>query len=204
MVLIRICLIIVALSFITGSLSIAFLYESQTLWYKIGTDKIVLRAGQLVGLLAAALISLQIVLGGRGKFLEKLFSVAALMRFHRGNGVLIGICVVLHVLMVLIPEGISNLPMGFKHWPEMIGALLLWLILSMVISSRYREALKLDYKKWRKIHKLLAYLAPLLLILHVYFVSDSFQHTVPRIALFSSFGLLVLWILFRKILMGKQ
>lgn len=202
--LVRILLIFVALLFITGSLSIAYIYESQTLWYKIGTDRIVLRAGQLAGLLAAALICVQIVLGVRGKFLEKFFSVASLMSFHRGNGVLIGICVVLHVLMVLIPEGISNLPMGLKHWPEMVGGLLLWLILAMVISSRYRDVLKLDYKKWRKIHKLLAYLVPLLLAIHIYFVSDSFQQTVPRVLLFLCFGLLGFWIVIVKFFKGPK
>ena len=198
LVFIKLLLIVSALLFIAGSVSVAFVYESQTLWYKFGNDKIILWAGHVAGLLGAALIILQIMLGARGKFLEKYFAVAALMRLHRGNGIVIGCCVVLHVFLVLLPEGIANLPIGFKHWPEMVGSLLLWLILAMVIASHFRERLQLDYRRWRTVHKIMAYVAPILLFVHVYFVSDSFQQLTPRVALITTFSLLLLWILWNK------
>lgn len=155
--------------------------------------------GQVSGLLAAALMVLQIILGLRTKLLENYFGLATLMRCHRMNGVVIGVCVLLHAILILVPEGMTNLPIGRKYWPEMIGLLLLWVVLSMVISSHFREKLKLDYKLWRRIHRPLAYIAALLLVVHVYFVSDSFQQTVPRAALLFSFLLLFILVVWHKI-----
>jgi predicted ferric reductase len=175
-----------------GALSIPFVYESQTLWYQRGIEKIMLRGGQMAGLLAATLLFVQILLAARGKLLKKLFGVADLMQWHRANGIIISLLAVSHVILVLAPDGLTNLPIGKKYWPEMVGSLLLWIILSMAISSQFREKLGLDYKRWRAIHKMLGYLIILLIVVHVLFVSDSFEHAVPRAALFTTLlGVLV-------------
>ena len=39
-----------------GALAVPFYYETQTLWYKVGTDKVILRSGQLAGLFALVLL----------------------------------------------------------------------------------------------------------------------------------------------------
>lgn len=199
MSLIRFVIIAVVILFLSAAVSIAFVYESQTLWYKIGTDKVLLRAGQIAGLLGAVLLIFQVMLGGRGKLLEQAFGVASVVRYHRINGILIGICLIVHVLLVLVPEGIANLPIGLKYWPELVGALLFWVVFSMVISSQFREKFGLDYKRWRGIHRLLGYSVPVLLGVHVYFVSDSFGQTLPRNALFITLGGLYSWVLYHKI-----
>ncbi len=168
---------------IAGALTIPFVYESQTLWYKVGADKTFLRAGQLIGLLALAALIVQILLGTRGAFLEETFGVQMLMVWHRTNGVLLCSLAALHIILVLVPEGISNLPIGTKHWPEMIGGILLLIICSQAISSLYRQQLGFIYKKWRAIHRALGYLALCLAAVHVLFVADSFAQGIPRIAL---------------------
>ena len=183
---------------IGGALSIPFVYESQTLWYKIGIDKTMLRGGQLVGLLTAVLLFVQILLAARGKFLKEVFGIATLMRWHRGNGIIVSLLAITHVTLILVPEGLSNLPIGVKYWPEMVGSLLFWIILSMVISSQFREKLGLDYKNWRVVHKLLGYLVIIFLAVHVLFVSDSFEQTVPRVALITTFIGVVLAVILSK------
>ena len=184
---------------IGGALSISFVYESQTLWYKVGLDKTLLRAGQLAGLLAAVLLFVQVLLAARGKFLKKVFGVANLMRWHRANGITVSLLAISHVMLVLVPEGVTNLPIGIKFWPEMVGSLLLWIILSMLISSQFREKLRLDYKRWKALHKLLGYLVIILITVHVLFVCDSFEHAVPRTALLTTFiGVVVSVILSKK------
>ncbi|MBU1568575.1 MAG: ferric reductase-like transmembrane domain-containing protein [Proteobacteria bacterium] len=187
-----------------GALSIPFVYESQTLWYQLGIKKIMLRGGQMAGLLAATLLFVQILLAARGKLLKKLFGVAALMRWHRTNGIIVSLLAVIHVMLVLAPEGVANLPISKKYWPEMVGIALLWIILSMAISSRFREKLGLDYKKWRIIHKMLGYLVVLLIAVHVLFVSDSFEHAIPRAALFTSFLGVLLSVVLNKIASGSS
>ena len=113
------------------ALTIPFIYESQTLWYKVGIDRTLLRGGQLAGLLATVLLFVQILLGARSKFLQRLFGIAKLMQWHRINGISVALLALSHVLLVLIPEGLTNLPIGKKHWPEMVGSLLLLLLLFM-------------------------------------------------------------------------
>jgi predicted ferric reductase len=180
--------------FLGGALTVPFFYETQTLWYKTGIDKVVLRAGQLAGLFALVLLVLQILLSLRGKFLEDLFGGANLMRRHRTNGVLIAGAAISHVLLVLAPEGIGNLPIGKKYWPEMTGGGLFLLILITVLSSHFRSALNLDYMVWKKVHKPLGYLHLILLLIHVLFVSESFRQGMPRgilLTIFSGLALLV-------------
>lgn len=178
------------LSFLTvvvgGALSIPFVYESQTLWYKIGIDKTLLRAGKIAGLLAAVLLFVQVLLGVRGKTLEELFGVAALVLWHRINGVLVLFLALSHVTLVLVPEGIVNLPIGLKFWPEMVGAGILLIIFSMVVSSQFRQQLGFNYIRWRLVHRFLGYSAFTLIGVHIFFVSESFEYIVPGAALISA------------------
>jgi predicted ferric reductase len=187
-------LVLLAVIF-TGALSIPFVYESQTLWYKAGYDKSLLRGGQLVGLLAALSIFIQILLGVRGKYLEELFGMTALMRLHRINGLTLALLAILHIVLVQVPEGIANLPIGVRFWPEMVGMLLFSLILTIVISSQFRLQIGLGYQRWRLIHRMLAYLVPFLLTVHVLFVSDSFEHGIPQTGLFAMLIAVAVWIL---------
>ena len=134
-------------------------------------------------LLAAILLFIQILLGARGGTLEELFGVAALVKWHKVNGGLVLVLALCHVTLVLIPEGIVNLPIGLKFWPEMIGAALLLILFSLVVSSHLRQQLKFVYTRWRTFHRLLGYSALALIGMHIYFVSESFEQVVPRMAL---------------------
>lgn len=164
-----------------GALSIPFVYESQTLWYKTGYDKTLLRAGQLAGLLTALLLLSQLMSGVRGRLLEELFGVAALLRYHRINGLLLFSLACLHMALVMISEEIALLSINSRYWPEMVGILLLFIILTMVVSSLFRNSFGLAYGRWRLMHRLLACLVPLLIAVHVFSVSDSFEQRVPMV-----------------------
>lgn len=166
-----------------AALAVPFYYETQTLWYKVGADKVMLRTGQLAGLLAFVLLVGQILLALRIQFFEHLFSGARLMRWHRINGVLIFFTACSHVLLVLAPEGFDNLPIGKKYWPEMIGGLLFLFLLTMVVTSRFRPWFKLEYGQWRMLHKPMGYLSLALVFFHVLFVSESFARGLPRTVL---------------------
>lgn len=180
------------LLFMATALALPYFYETQTLWYKVGWDKVMLRASHLAGMFTLVLIFVQITLALRGKILKDLYGPANLLRWHRLNGLAILFTATLHVLLVLAPEGMANLPIGRKYWPEMVGGLLFFIIAFMTISSHFRTALKLDYARWRAIHKVLGYLAGILLTIHVMFVSESFEQGAPRVALLTLFCMLSL------------
>lgn len=172
-----------ALFCVAAALMVPFAYPTQTLWYKTGMDKILLIAGQLIGLLAMVLLGGQIVLALRPIFLERLFGAALLMRWHRGNGVLATGLAFGHALLVLIPEGLATLPIGWTFWPEMTGAAVLLLLLGTTVISRFRAALRFEYRRWRLFHRPLGYLIVALVPLHVLFVSESFAGGPPRVGL---------------------
>lgn len=182
---------------LANAIGLPFVYESQTLWYKIGLDKTMHLAGQLSGMLALILLFTQVLLAVGGPFLQEAFGLKNLMRWHRAGGVLIVFFALIHVFLILAPEGLANLPIGMDFWPEMVGLLLLLVLIAMVISSRYREKLKFNYKRWRAIHKPLGYLAIFLGIIHVLYVSYSFGQAVPRNILLVTFILVltrVVWV----------
>ena len=169
--------------FLACTLAVPFIYESQTLWYKTGVDRLLLQGGQLLGLLALFSLIAQIGLGTRGKILEEAFGVATLVSWHKRNGLLLCFLALLHVLFILVPEGIANLPLGKKHWPEMVGGLLLLLLFLQAVFSLLRQKLALNYLRWRVVHRGVGYLALGLVAIHVLFVADSFAQGVPRGAL---------------------
>lgn len=157
----------------------------------------------MAGLLTAVLLFVQILFAARSAFLMELFGIAALMRWHRRNGIIASLLAISHVTLVLAPEGLSNLPIGKKYWPEMVGSLLLWIILSMAISSQFRQKWGLDYKRWKTIHKMLGYLVIILIAVHVLFVSDSFKHAVPVAAFLTTLLGVVVTVILSKITTGQ-
>ena len=181
------------LMFLSGVLAIPSYYETTTLWYKTGVDKIMLIGGHYLGLLGFILLYLQVIISARGHFLDQVFGPAQLLRLHRLNGLLLFLIAAAHILLVLIPEGLANLPLGKKFWPEMVGAALFASVALLVLSSYFRETIRLPYNIWRMFHRPLGYLAMLLVTVHVLFVSESFEHILPRILLLTLFSLTVGW-----------
>lgn len=189
-------LILLAVAACTGcALSIPFLYESQTMWYKIGIDRTLLRLGKMAGLLTVVLLAVQVIAGTRGAFLERAFGVVAVMAFHRVNGMVILLLAISHVGLVLLPEGLDNLPLGWKYWPEMIGASVLLLIGIQTLIAQLRQSMKFNYLRWRNSHRVIGYLILSSIVSHILFVSDSFTHPVPRYGLLTFLGLLFVFVL---------
>jgi predicted ferric reductase len=139
--------------------------------------------GQCIGLLTMVLLAIQVMLALRPRFLVRAFGAATLLDWHRTNGVSVVGTALAHVLLVLAPEGLANLPLGWRYWPEMVGALALFALLTTVVLSQYRSRLQLSYQRWKMVHRPLGYLIVLLPALHVLFVSESFSGGLPRMGL---------------------
>lgn len=181
-------------------LSIPSYYQTTTLWYKTGVDRVMLLAAHYIGLVGLILLYLQIILAAKGHFLDRLLGPAQLLSYHRLNGIALMVLAASHILLVLIPEGLANLPWGKKFWPEMVGGGLFIIITLLVSSSYFRQAIRLPYKIWRMFHRPAGYLTMLLVTVHVLFVSESFEQTIPRLLLLTLFTLTVVWIIRVKII----
>lgn len=191
-------LILGVLILIGGALTIPFKFESSSMFYKFGMDKIILRTAKMVGLTAAVLLLLQLPLAGRLKWLDRIFSLPGLYRIHRFNAYAIGALVLIHPLLIQISARSWTIPLEKRYWPEWIGAALMTVILLNIGISRWRRPLFQAYQKWRWTHGALAVTVFSGLILHILNVSESFEsRTPPRAWLVTAAlgsGLFWIWI----------
>lgn len=191
--------IIILSTVIASGATIPFFYESQSIWYKFGADKTMLRAGKIIGITTVIFLFLQLLLAVRLPFLVTALGLKQLLFFHRTIGVLLLVFGFTHAALVLIPEGLDNLPLGKKYWPEMIGIVLLFIILFQIFSSFFRQFMHLPYHRWRFLHQFTGYFTLVLLWFHVPFVSESFQQTIPLISLLVITGFVILILGFSKL-----
>ena len=76
-------MILILILLLAAALTIPFTFESPSMWYKFGMEKTSLRVGKMMGLAAGVLILVQLILAARLKFLDRVFSMPALIRQHR-------------------------------------------------------------------------------------------------------------------------
>jgi predicted ferric reductase len=183
---------------LAAAAAIPFVYESTTLWYKFGIDRILLLAGQVVGLITLVFFGLQLLLAARFGVIDRIVGVKRVLKLHQMFGLLIMLLALSHALLILIPEGLDNLPFGWKYWPEMIGAFVFVLLCLHVGSAFYRTNLGLAYQQWRLLHRLIGYSLFLGLNCHVLFVSTSFAQGPPRYALVIFSGAVMLSLILQK------
>ena len=144
---------IVPLLVMAGAISIPFYFESSSILYKFGLDKLLLRSGQVMGMIAGCLLLLQIMLGARLKCLDRVFGLSNLFRFHRVAGLIIAGLIIMHPVMIFIPENRIFIPLELRYWPEFVGLFLLLLIIFTVISSHWRARLRLSFHRWWPIQR---------------------------------------------------
>ena len=171
------------LALLVAALSIPFIFESPSIQYKFGFDKTLLRTGKLMGMVAAVLLFVQLLLSARLKMLDRIFGLLRIYAFHRINGVLIAVLALLHPVFFLGREGFALPPLKLEYWPEGAGILLVVLICIQTAGSLWRRPLKIAYDRWRRYHRYTGGAIILLLILHILFVSETFETGVPRYAL---------------------
>ena len=184
---------------IGGTVSIPFLYESPTMLYKFGVDKLLLRSAKMIGLAAAILLLLQLPLAGRLTWLDRIFSLPGLYHIHRLNAYLVGSLILCHPLLVLAPEGRWKIPFELRYWPEWVGGALLTAILAQIGLSRWRTLFFHAYQIWRRVHYTLGIISLILMFLHVLYVSETFEVTgFPRnLVVGGAIGSFSLWLWIR-------
>lgn len=187
---------------LAGAASIPFYFESSSLLYKFGLDRVLLLAGQVMGLVAGCLLLLQIILGARLKFLDRVFGLDRLFSYHRLNGFVLAALVTIHPLVIFISDDRISIPLQWRYWPEFVGLFLMLLIVLMVITSHWRVGLRLAFQRWWPIHRSVAVLAAIAFGLHVLSVNDTFKQKLPWMLAIGALvlcGLIFLWIRTRPI-----
>lgn len=182
---------------LVGAASIPFFFESSSILYKFGLNRVLLLTGQVMGLVAGCLLLVQVVLAARFKCLDRIFGLARLFTYHRLSGLIIGALVILHPIAIFISDDRIFIPLQWRYWPEFVGLFLTLLIALIVVTSHWREGLRLAFERWWPIHRIAAIVALIALGLHVLSVNDTFEQRLPRLLAIAALvlcGLILVWI----------
>lgn len=158
---------------------IPFYFESPSLFYKTGIDKLMLRSGKIFGIIAAGLMVFQPVLVGRFLLLDKIFTIKKLFQLHRIHGSILLGAALIHPVLILGADQFVFFPFEPKYWPEITGIFLLLLLFPFVVISISYKHMGLTYKNWRILHKTVAPVIFVLMFSHVFNVSKSFESGLP-------------------------
>ena len=175
-------IVLLALLLLAGGWSIPFLYESFSILYKFGIQKVYLRSGKVIGITVVLLVFYQILLASRLQFLERIYSLKRLIALHRINGFAITLLVLVHPTLIKASENFISYTFTKKYVPEFIGIGLLLVILSVSVTAMFRKFFSIAYDKWLFLHRLGVTLAIAILPFHILLVSDTFKSGPPRIA----------------------
>ncbi len=94
----------------------------------------------------------------------------------------------------MVPEGLGNLPLGWKFWPELVGVISFVLLVLLSVSDWLRIKLQITYSRWRLMHRLLGLSVCIGIGVHIAFVSDVFEQVTPLTCLFVLiFGALLIY-----------
>lgn len=139
---------------------------------------------RLIGLLAAAMLLLQLILIGRVKWVESVFGLDKLSRLHRTNGYIILGLILLHPFLMTLTYSmlnetgyVSQLAQFLQHWEHVllafIGFLILLITIGLSISIVRR---KLKYEGWYYVH-IFNYAAVILIFFHTRETTPDAQST---------------------------
>ena len=195
--------VILAMLLLVAGWTVPYQFESSSILYKFGLEKVLLRSGKIVGITVTLLVFYQVLLVSRLKFLEQIFTQKILLVLHRFNGFLLTLLVLAHPLLIKASENFTAYMFESKYYPEFVGIGLLLIILTVSVLAFFKERIGLKYGNWLLSQRLGATLILLILPLHILWVSDTFKGDLPRNAALVTFGLnllLLIRIWLRRIL----
>ncbi|EKD83815.1 MAG: oxidoreductase FAD/NAD(P)-binding protein [uncultured bacterium] len=146
---------------------------------------------RICALWAIALILLQPVLAIRNRFLDRVFGLDRLLKFHRLSGIACLILASFHPMLMYV-SGLKKLgPLASSQWPEAIGGICIAGLWLMVVSSVWRKFLALSYEEWLKLHKFTAPVA-FVALAHMFIIESAMRNG----------WLLAFWVIFLALWAG--
>ena len=187
---------LILLFILAGAASVPFFFESSSILYKFGVDRILLLTGQVLGLVAGCLLLIQVILTARLKVMDRVLGLDCLFRYHRLCGIILAAMVIIHPITIFIADDRISIPLQWRYWPEFVGLFLMLLIIIMVVTSYWRIGLRLAFHRWWSIHRWAAIIAVIAFGVHGLSVNDTFAQRLPQVLAIGALilcGLIFLW-----------
>jgi len=139
---------------VLGYLALACLPVALALLVRPGSDEPLLEElGMGAGLLGFAILALQSVLAGRFHWLDRPFGLDMVMRFHKAMAILAGVLLLAHPVLLSLGEGHWRLFTLDTPWRIWLGKSALLLLVLGVAYAMLVGVWRLEYQRWRRIHK---------------------------------------------------
>ena len=136
-----------------------------------------------LGFLAMALLGLQTIPTSRLKFFTKAFPMDTLYTFHHGLSVFAFLIALAHPILLFInnPETLRLLNLITAPWRARAAVISVVAFMLLVVTSIWREVMKLKYDVWRWWHDGLSFLAIGLALYHMFKVNYYMSLTYQRV-----------------------
>jgi predicted ferric reductase len=154
-----------------------------------------------IGFLGMALLGLQTIPTSRLKFFTKLFPMDTLYTFHHRLSIFTFLIVLIHPILLFInnPQTLQLLNLVSAPWRARAGVLAVLAMFTLVVTSVWREAMKIKYDIWRWIHDALSFGAIGLALYHMFKVNYYMSLTYQRVIWLGLTGIWVAIILYMRV-----
>jgi len=154
-----------------------------------------------LGFLTMALLGLQTIPTSRLKFLTVAFPMETLYDVHHKLSIFTFVIAHVHPILLFInnPETLRLLNFFEAPWRARAAVLSVLAMLLLVITSVWRELLKMKYDVWRWVHDGLAFLAIGLGLYHMFKVNYYMSLTYQKVIWLTLTGIWVLIILYIRV-----
>ena len=144
----------VGVCLLTGYLVLALFAITLTLFLNPNTSETFFtELGKGVALTGFTLLILQVALSARLKFIDRLFGLDVVVRFHKHMAIFAGFLLMSHPVFLALGHGNGWLFSFETGWQLNLGkAALMALLLTILFASSFKM-LRLDYQVWRFLHK---------------------------------------------------
>ena len=138
--------------------------------------------GKNFALVGLAIVSFQILLSGRFKWLERPFGFDVLIRFHKHVALLGITMLILHPVFLVIGGAGLDLAIGMdKPWYLWLGRISLGLLLINALLTRFQSGWRIKFERWRVIHDILAPVIIVFGFIHSWNIGSDLYNTPMRV-----------------------
>ncbi len=163
-----------------------------------------------LGFLGMALLGLQTIPTSRLKFFTKAFPMDTLYTLHHRLSILTVLIILIHPILLFInnPATLQLLNVFTAPWRAKAAVISLVAMFLLILTSVWREMMKVKYDVWRWIHDALSFLAIGLALFHMFKVNYYMSLTYQKVIWLSLTGIWLIIILYirlvRPIIMLKK
>jgi predicted ferric reductase len=109
--------------------------------------------GKACGLMGFVLLTLQVVLAGRLRVVERPFGLDIVMHFHKAMGIVTGILLMCHPIFMVLAKRDFWLFSFETPWQIDLGKIALSVLLLSILFALIFKKLRIKYQVWRFLHK---------------------------------------------------